>query len=102
MQSLNGISVVPGRSSGPAHWLDSTDAPCGTVALVRGMLSPYKASLAHLACAVVCTGGGTTSHGAILLRQWGIPCVSGIVNLDSVPEGANVDVDAFSGTVRFA
>lgn len=49
--------------------------------------------------AIVTQGGGPTSHTSIIARQLGIPCIVAARELGSVPEGADVLVDATAGTV---
>jgi phosphotransferase system enzyme I (PtsI) len=43
--------------------------------------------------------GGATSHTAIIARQLGLPCVVAVRDLDTVPAGATVLLDAVRGTV---
>ncbi len=49
--------------------------------------------------AIVTQGGGPTSHTSIIARQLGIPCIVAARELELVPEGAEVLVDASVGTV---
>ncbi|TDY05087.1 phosphoenolpyruvate--protein phosphotransferase [Mycolicibacterium litorale] len=48
------------------------------------------------------SGGGPTSHTAIIARQLGIPCVVAVGGLDDVPAGAMVLIDGDAGTVTVA
>jgi phosphotransferase system enzyme I (PtsI) len=51
--------------------------------------------------AILTEVGGSTSHTAILARNYGIPAVLGIPNLmDSIAEGEKVIVDAIQGNVH--
>jgi len=54
------------------------------------------------ASAVLTRSGGSTCHGAILLRQHAIPCVSDLSQLDSIPEGATVMVNGGKGEVTWS
>jgi len=41
------------------------------------------------------------SHGAIIAREFGIPCVVGVKNaMDRIPSGATIDVNGDSGVVH--
>jgi phosphotransferase system enzyme I (PtsI) len=51
--------------------------------------------------AVVTEAGGRFSHGAVLARSFGIPCVVGLSNLLSrLEQGMRVSVDGDAGTVQ--
>ncbi len=43
--------------------------------------------------------GGPTSHTSIIARQLGIPCIVAARELDDIPEGAPVLVNAYDGTL---
>ena len=51
--------------------------------------------------AVVCEAGGRFSHGAVLARSFGIPCVVGLPNLlNRLEQGTVLSVDGRSGDVQ--
>ncbi|WP_432664413.1 PEP/pyruvate-binding domain-containing protein [Wukongibacter baidiensis] len=53
------------------------------------------------AAGVVLEVGGPLQHGAIIAREYGIPCVSGIYNAQSIiKDGDMLEVDGSSGIVR--
>lgn len=49
--------------------------------------------------AIVTLAGGPTSHTSIIARQLGIPCIVAARELELIPEGVNVLVDATVGTI---
>ena len=49
--------------------------------------------------AIVTLGGGPTSHTSIIARQLGIPCIVAARDLEQIPEGAEVLVDASVGSI---
>lgn len=54
------------------------------------------------AAAVVMEVGGTLQHGAIIAREYGIPCVTGVEGCTQlIHDGDVIEVDGTSGTVRF-
>ena len=54
------------------------------------------------AAGVVMEVGGPMQHGAIIAREYGIPCVSGLENATQlIKDGDLVEVDGSSGTVKF-
>ena len=53
------------------------------------------------AAAVVMEVGGALQHGAVIAREYGLPCVSGLPGVTSIiPDGAQIEVDGNSGIVR--
>jgi pyruvate,water dikinase len=45
--------------------------------------------------------GGMLSHGAIIAREFGIPCVVGVKNaMQRIPGGATLDVNGDNGVVH--
>lgn len=97
---MRGVSVVAGQACGIAHWFNSVNIPSGSILLVRGLISPHVAVSASESLAVLSTGGGASSHGAIFLRQKRIPCVCSILGLENVVEGEQIEVNATTGVVR--
>lgn len=53
------------------------------------------------AAGVVLEVGGPLQHGAIIAREYGIPCVSGLDNIQEIiKDGDIIEVDGSNGTVR--
>jgi pyruvate,water dikinase len=53
-----------------------------------------------LAGGIVECRGGMLVHGAIIAREYGIPCVTGVPNaLSMIDTGAQVQVDGYLGVV---
>ena len=51
--------------------------------------------------AIVTDMGGVTSHAAIVTRELKIPCIVGTRNATQIlKDGMQVEVDAFTGTVK--
>ena len=68
--------------------------------LVCAATDPAWTALLALAAGAVIDNGGQTSHGAIVSRELGIPCVIGTGNGTSrIPHGARIRVDGDAGTV---
>jgi phosphoenolpyruvate synthase/pyruvate phosphate dikinase len=68
--------------------------------LVCRATDPAWMALLMLAAGLVIETGGATSHGAIVARELGIPCVIGAVNATAViRDGDRVRVDGSGGTV---
>ncbi|MDE0658380.1 MAG: PEP-utilizing enzyme [Gammaproteobacteria bacterium] len=100
---LRGIAVSPGIVRGPVKVLDSpfdkTLLP-GDV-LVAHTTDPGWTPLFINAAAVLLEVGGELQHGALVAREYGKPCVAGIVGLmDSLQDGQVVEVDGDQGVVR--
>ena len=79
---------------------DSPRLSAGDV-LVTRQTDPGWAPLFPLISALVIERGGMLSHGAIIAREFGIPCVVAVRDATRrVPEGCTVTVDGDRGTVH--
>jgi pyruvate,water dikinase len=99
---LTGVPVSPGTVTGIARVV--TDPACSEIepdeVLVCRTTDPGWASLMMLASALVIDIGGPMSHGAIVARELGIPCVIGTVHGSRVIRtGDRVSVDGGGGVV---
>lgn len=100
---LRGVPVSSGIVCGPAKVLDSpfdkTLLP-GDV-IVAHTTDPGWTPLFINAAAVLLEVGGELQHGALIAREYGKPCIAGIVGLmDSLRDGQMVEVDGDRGIVR--
>jgi pyruvate,water dikinase len=69
--------------------------------LVCTLTDPAWTPLFTVAGAVVVDVGSALSHGAIVAREMGVPCVIGTGNgTATIPDGAEVEVDGDHGRVR--
>ena len=70
--------------------------------LVARTTDPSWVTLFLTAGALVIDVGGVLSHGAIIARALGIPCVIGTVDgTTRIPDGTCITVDGTTGTVTF-
>ncbi len=68
--------------------------------LVCDAIEPNMTFVVPLAAGIVERRGGMLIHGAIIAREYGIPCVTGIPDATSlIPKGTRVTVDGFLGIV---
>jgi phosphohistidine swiveling domain-containing protein len=68
--------------------------------LVCDAIEPNMTFVVPLAAGIVERRGGMLIHGAIIAREYGIPCVTGIPDAISlIPSGTPVTVDGFLGIV---
>ena len=100
---LTGVAVSSGIAQGPAKVLDNpfdkTLLP-GEV-LVAHTTDPGWTPLFINAGAVLLEVGGELQHGALLAREYGKPCIAGIVGLmERLRDGQIVEVDGDRGVVR--
>ena len=100
---LRGLAVSSGRVTGPVNVMhdpfEKTVEP-GDV-LVAHTTDPGWTPLFINAAAVLLEVGGELQHGALVAREYGKPCVAGIVNLtSSLRDGQTVEVDGDAGVVR--
>ncbi|MCL6450521.1 MAG: hypothetical protein K6T75_04405 [Acetobacteraceae bacterium] len=109
-QSLPGMTVAGGVARGRAlviHGPSTAEVPTGGQAgaeggvLVAPSLSPELIPLMLKARAVVTESGGTLSHAAILAREMGIPCLTGVRGATrQFLTGDHLEVDGANGRVR--
>ena len=101
--ALQGAAVAPGFARGPAKVMhDPFEKPVepGDV-LVATTTDPGWTPLFINAAAVVLEIGGELQHGALVAREYGKPCVAGIVEATSAfVDGQLLEVDGAAGTVR--
>ena len=100
---LSGLAVSSGRVSGPVKVLHDPfekDVEPGDI-LVAHTTDPGWTPLFINAAAVLLEVGGELQHGALVAREYGKPCVAGIVDLtSSLSDGQMVEVDGDAGIVR--
>jgi rifampicin phosphotransferase len=103
---VSGMGVSPGMVDGTVrvvHDADSDQADDfepGDILVCR-ITDPSWAPLLSVAAAVVIDIGGSLSHGAIVARELGIPCVINTVDGSRLLRtGDRVTVDGDAGTVR--
>ena len=103
---LAGVPVSPGRARGRAVLAVRNDESLrqrfrdGDV-LVSVETDPDLVPVMRKASAIVTDQGGITSHAAIIARELGVPCVTGVAGATVlVQEGDLLVVDAWRGTVE--
>jgi rifampicin phosphotransferase len=104
--TLTGVPACGGRVTGRATVLrDVTEAARlarGDV-LVTRQTDPGWAPVFFLIAGLVIERGGMLSHGAIIAREFGIPCVVAVRGATQViPDGATITVDGDHGHVDLA
>lgn len=102
-RQLVGQPAGPGVSQGKARVIrkhsDLADFKYGEV-LVCDAVDPNITFVVPLAAAVVERRGGMLIHGAIIAREYGLPCVTGVADATAlIKTGDNVMVDGFLGIV---
>ncbi|MBI9012917.1 MAG: hypothetical protein JEZ08_11850 [Clostridiales bacterium] len=98
-----GDSIAPGKVVGKAKVLhtpyEKSIIP-GEILIVRAT-EPSWTPIFTNASGVVMEIGGPLQHGSIIAREYGIPCVSGLVGImDLIKDGDLIEVDGNRGTVR--
>lgn len=97
-----GIPASPGQGTGPSLRLSRHASSAAGTVVVCGNLGPDAAvALLQRPSAIAATTGGPLSHAAIVARELGIPCVTGLPKeLANLPDGTTLTVDGVAGTVR--
>ncbi|MEN8904510.1 MAG: PEP/pyruvate-binding domain-containing protein [Clostridiales bacterium] len=98
-----GDSIAPGKVVGKAKVLHSPYEKSlypGEILIAR-MTEPSWTPIFTNAVGVIMEIGGPLQHGGIIAREYGIPCVSGLVGImDIVKDGDLLEVDGYNGVVR--
>jgi phosphohistidine swiveling domain-containing protein len=102
-RQLVGQPAGPGLSRGNArvirHHLDLQDFKNAEI-LVCDSVDPNMTFVIPLAAGVVERRGGMLIHGAIIAREYGLPCVTGIPDATSlIHTGDEITVDGYLGIV---
>ena len=100
---IGGDAISPGLATGRAKVLSSPyEKPLqvGEI-LVAKCTEPSWTPIFLNASGVVLEVGGTLQHGAIIAREYGIPCVSGIEQATTrISDGQLIEVDGTNGIVK--
>jgi pyruvate,water dikinase len=101
---VEGAAVSPGVVEGIARLIldpdSDEDLEPGEILVCR-TTDPSWASLMMVASALVIDIGGPISHGAIVARELGIPCVTGTrTGTSAIRTGDKLRVDGSAGTVE--
>lgn len=103
-RQLIGQPSSPGLANGKARVITCHEDLAGFSngeILVCDAISPTMTFVVPLAGAIVERRGGMLIHGAIIAREYGIPCVTGVDDaVAQIKDGANLTVDGFLGIVR--
>ncbi len=100
---IAGDPIAPGKVRGRAKVLTSPyEKPLnpGEI-LVTKCTEPSWTPIFINAAGVVMEVGGPLQHGGIIAREYGIPCVSGLMGImDIIKDGDLIEVDGSNGIVR--
>ena len=91
-----------GRSStvGFVRSLEDWSRVCHGDILVVPVIDPGMAPLFGLAAGLVAEMGGTLSHGAIIVREYGLPAVANVPGITTrLKEGDRISLDAERGEI---
>ena len=102
-RQLIGQPAGPGLAKGPARVIqnsaDLSEFKYGEI-LICDAVDPNMTFVVPLAAGVVERRGGMLIHGAIIAREYGLPCVTGIPDATGLIEnGDEVTVDGYLGIV---
>jgi phosphohistidine swiveling domain-containing protein len=100
---FNGVAISPGVVKGRAkvlHVPDEKELLPGEILVVRAT-NPGWTPLFINAAGIVLEIGGTLQHGAVVAREYGIPCISGITGaVEKIQDGQLLEVDGSNGILR--
>lgn len=102
-RQLIGQSAGEGIAKGVARVIEKTEDlfsfQPGEI-LVCDSIDPNMTFVVPLASAIVERRGGMLVHGAIIAREYGLPCITGVNNLTAlISTGTTITVDGYLGIV---
>jgi pyruvate,water dikinase len=102
-RQLIGQPAGPGLANGPARVIQQTadlaKFKYGEI-LICDAVDPNMTFVVPLAAGIVERRGGMLIHGAIIAREYGLPCVTGIPDVTAlIQNGDEVTVDGYLGIV---
>ncbi len=102
-RQITGQPAGPGIATGPARVIKKSSDLMNfkkDEVLVCDSIDPNMTFVVPLACAIVERRGGMLIHGAIIAREYGLPCVTGISKASEVIRtGDRITVDGYLGIV---
>jgi phosphohistidine swiveling domain-containing protein len=102
-RQLTGLPAGPGIGTGPAKVVMHSDDLYGFKSgevLVCDAIEPEMTLVVPMAAGIVERRGGMLIHGAIVAREYSIPCVTGVPNAAVlIHSGDKVTVDGYLGIV---
>ena len=104
-RQLQGQPASPGLATATARVIhakeDLAEFRAGEI-LVCDAIDPNMTFVVPLAGGIIERRGGMLIHGAIIAREYGIPCVSGIAGAaDIIATGDRITIDGYLGLVFF-
>ncbi len=94
-----GSGIARGKARVIRQHSDLADFKYGEV-LICDAVDPNMTFVVPLAAAVIERRGGMLIHGAIIAREYGLPCVTGVPNVtERIHTGDEVTVDGYLGIV---
>ncbi len=105
-RQLLGQPAGPGIATGPARVITNSDdlfkLKSGEI-LICDSIEPTMTFVVSLVGGIVERRGGMLIHGAIIAREYGIPCVTGVADVTAlVSTGELITVDGYLGIVTLA
>lgn len=100
-RQIVGHPAGPGLAKGPARVIqeqsDLLDFKQGEILICKGV-DPNMTFVVPLSAAVVEERGGMLIHGAIIAREYGLPCITGVpAVVERIKTGDTVTVDGYLG-----
>lgn len=99
---IKGDAIAPGKVVGRAKLLHTPyekPVEAGEILVARAT-EPSWTPIFTNAAGVIMEIGGPLQHGGIIAREYGIPCVSGLIGImDMIKDGDLVEVDGDNGIV---
>ena len=102
-RQLTGQPAGQGVATGKARVIQTPDDlfkfKSGEI-LICDAIDPNMTFVVPMASAVVERRGGMLVHGAIIAREYGLPCITGVPNvIDLIQTGQKITVDGYLGIV---
>lgn len=100
MIELEGTAACLGRVEGGIVPLTQANNASNKIVVINGGIEPKTAVSLRSAAGVAASGGGITSHGCNILREFKIPTLVNVNNLEAAIPGTQAILDADNEVLR--
>lgn len=97
---IAGICVSPGKVTGRLRFYQRDIKYKKTDIVLLNEWVTSNVSYLKNAGGLVSSKGGITCHASIIAREYGIPCLVAVKNLDLIKSGAKLELNATSEAVK--
>lgn len=98
--NITGICVSPGVVTGTAHrYKKGIVYKKNDIVILDEWLTSGVAALKNVG-GLLSSRGGITCHASIIAREYGVPCLVSVKNIDLLSDGTRIELNATSEKIK--